>query len=186
MKTSERVFEDLISTIERVAVDNATTIKNVNLWADSWRKELESGLEITEQERNLIREVMMFTIKDITGKVFSRITVQSMIANFEKALKINNKEVEPQYDSSVAIQNRFMKCFKLYKKVKADLKLYVIMRGTISGINKQKDEYALKWQSKQMRLEILKAFLEGRNPNWHFAYYLSNDEIDIRNQSYCT
>lgn len=33
------VFEDLIQTIERNAVDNKATIENVKLWADSWRKE---------------------------------------------------------------------------------------------------------------------------------------------------
>ena len=39
------VFEDLISTIERNAVDNKITISNVNLWAKSWREEMESKLE---------------------------------------------------------------------------------------------------------------------------------------------
>ena len=39
------VFEDLISTIERNAVDNKITISNVNLWAKSWREEMESKLK---------------------------------------------------------------------------------------------------------------------------------------------
>lgn len=39
-KSDRDVFEDLIRTIERNAVDNKTTITNVKLWAKSWREEL--------------------------------------------------------------------------------------------------------------------------------------------------
>lgn len=40
MKTVEEIFEELIATIERNAIDNKAEITNVKLWADSWRKEL--------------------------------------------------------------------------------------------------------------------------------------------------
>lgn len=40
MKSDREVFEDLIQTIERHARDNETTISNVELWAKSWREEL--------------------------------------------------------------------------------------------------------------------------------------------------
>lgn len=90
-----------------------------------------------------------------------------------------------QCDIHVVMQTKFIKCFKLYKKVKSDLEHYVNMRCSSFGVGIEQDEYAVKWQGNQMRLEILEAFLEGRNPNWYFAYYLNNEERDIRNQSYC-
>ena len=83
------------------------------------------------------------------------------------------------------MQKKFIKYFKLYKEVKRELEHYVNMRGSSFGIGIGTDEYSVKWQGKQMRLELLEAFLEGRNPNWYFAYYLNNEERDKRNQSYC-
>ena len=41
---------------------------------------------MTEQERNLIRDAMMFAVKDMTGRVMREATVQSMIDDFEKAI----------------------------------------------------------------------------------------------------
>ena len=41
---------------------------------------------MTEQERNLIRDAMMFAVKDITGRVMREATVQSMIDDFKKAI----------------------------------------------------------------------------------------------------
>lgn len=101
----------------------------------------------------------------------------------------NSKELnqEKQCDIHVVMQKKFIKCFKLYKKIKAELDFYVSMRGSSFGIGVGEDEYAKKWQSKQMRLEIVEAFLEGRKPNWHFADYLDYDEKQRRNQyqNYC-
>jgi len=76
----------------------------------------------------------------------------------------------------VVMQKKFAKYFKLYKEVKRELEYYVSMRGSSFGVGVGADEYAVKWQGKQMRLEILEAFLEGRKPNWYFAYYLNNEE----------
>ncbi|AGO48348.1 hypothetical protein Phi10:1_gp007 [Cellulophaga phage phi10:1] len=87
--------------------------------------------------------------------------------------------------NKLVMQNEFVKYFKLYKKVKSDSDHYVNMRGGSFGIASDKDKYAVRWQGKQMRLEILEAFLEGRNPNWYFACYLNNDERERRNKSYC-
>jgi hypothetical protein len=41
---------------------------------------------MTEQERDLIRDAMMFAVKDITGRVMREATVQSMIDDFKKAI----------------------------------------------------------------------------------------------------
>ena len=41
---------------------------------------------MTEQERNLIRDAMMFAVKDITSRVMREATVQSMIDDFKKAI----------------------------------------------------------------------------------------------------
>lgn len=40
MQSDRDIFEDLIQTIERNAVDNKATITNVKVWAKSWREEL--------------------------------------------------------------------------------------------------------------------------------------------------
>lgn len=39
-----------------------------------------------EQERNLIRDAMMFAVKDMTGRVMREATVQSMIDDFKEAI----------------------------------------------------------------------------------------------------
>tara|TARA_R110002167_G_scaffold5215_5_gene24416 strand:+ start:299 stop:610 length:312 start_codon:yes stop_codon:yes gene_type:complete len=41
---------------------------------------------MTEKERNLIRDAMMFAVKDMTGRVMREATVQSMIDDFKKAI----------------------------------------------------------------------------------------------------
>ena len=78
--------------------------------------------------------------------------------------------------------------FKLYKKVKNQLDMYERLRGTSFGIGarlmNKNDEYAELWQNYRMRLEIIEAKLENRNPNWFFAYYLDNLEKTKRNESY--
>jgi hypothetical protein len=105
----------------------------------------------------------------------------------ERGITIINVDDKKQCDIHVVMQKKFTKCFKLYKKIKADLDFYASMRGSSFGIGVGKDEYAIKWQSKQMRLEIVEAFLEGRKPNWHFADYLDYEEKQRRNQyqNYC-
>lgn len=40
------------------------------------------------KNRDLIRDAMMFAVKDITGRVLREATVQSMIDDFEKQLKL--------------------------------------------------------------------------------------------------
>jgi len=96
------------------------------------------------------------------------------------------KEKAKECAINVAMQKKFVKYFKLYKQVKRELDYYIEMRGSSFGVGVGNDEYAVKWKGKQMRLELLEAFLEGRNPNWYFAYYLNNEERDKRNQSYCS
>jgi len=40
------------------------------------------------KNRDLIRDAMMFAVKDITGRVLREATVQSMIDDFEKQLNV--------------------------------------------------------------------------------------------------
>ena len=44
---------------------------------------------MTKNARNLIRDSMMFAVKDITGRVMREATVQSMIDDFEIIIKKN-------------------------------------------------------------------------------------------------
>jgi len=46
----ENTLENLVSTIERNAIDNKAEITNVKLWADSWRR------EFTDKINELIAE----------------------------------------------------------------------------------------------------------------------------------
>lgn len=46
MTKAEEIFEELISTIEKNAVDNKASISNVELWAGSWRNELDLALNM--------------------------------------------------------------------------------------------------------------------------------------------
>jgi len=41
MKIEEKVFNELIDAIIMNSIDNKSTITNVKLWADSWKKEME-------------------------------------------------------------------------------------------------------------------------------------------------
>lgn len=43
--SKNNVFEDLIQTIEKNAIDNKATISNVKIWAKSWRDEFAVGLK---------------------------------------------------------------------------------------------------------------------------------------------
>lgn len=49
----ENVLEDLVSTIERNAIDNKAEITNVKLWANSWRREFTDKLEELIEETEL-------------------------------------------------------------------------------------------------------------------------------------
>ncbi len=82
------------------------------------------------------------------------------------------------------VDRNYMKYFKMYKEVNRKLQHFIDMRGTCFGIGVDSDEYAIKWQGYRMRLEIIEAKLEGRNPNWFNAYYLDRLEMTIRNESY--
>ena len=49
---------------------------------------------MTEKERNLIRDAMMFAVKDMTGRVMREATVQSMIDDFKKAINYTHCSAE--------------------------------------------------------------------------------------------
>ncbi len=44
----------------------------------------ETKVKNTEQERDLIRDAMLFAVKDMTGKVMREATVQGMIDDFKE------------------------------------------------------------------------------------------------------
>ena len=52
-KNVENILEDLVSTIERNAIDNKAEITNVKLWANSWRREFTDKLEELIEETEL-------------------------------------------------------------------------------------------------------------------------------------
>ena len=58
---------------------------------------------MSKRDRNLIRDAMMFAVKDISGRVLREAAVQSMIDDFLKSLNQN----ESQSDSN--INQRFNK-----------------------------------------------------------------------------
>ena len=49
---------------------------------------------MTEQERDLIRDAMMFAVKDMTGRVMREATVQSMIDDFKKAINYTHSCID--------------------------------------------------------------------------------------------
>lgn len=49
----ENTLEDLVSTIERNAIDNKAEITNVPLWANSWREDFKEKLELLIAESEL-------------------------------------------------------------------------------------------------------------------------------------
>lgn len=55
---------------------------------------------MTEKERNLIRDAMMFAVKDMTGRVMREATVQSMIDDFKTAINYTHsgRGVEKAFD----------------------------------------------------------------------------------------
>ena len=60
---------------------------------------------MTEQERNLIRDAMMFAVKDITGRVMREATVQSMIDDFKKAINYTHSCTELKDKESQAFED---------------------------------------------------------------------------------
>ena len=81
----------------------------------------------------------------------------------------------------------FKRIFKMYKIVNDISSTCIEHRPQgRNGIAVKDDYWAIKWQSIQMREELLLAFLEGRKPNWAYAGYLSLDEKEKRNKSYTT
>ena len=50
-KREIKIFEELISTIERNSVDNKADITNVELWAKSWRSEMYQSHQQPQQDK---------------------------------------------------------------------------------------------------------------------------------------
>ena len=59
------------------------------------------------ENRNLVRDAMMFAVKDVTGRVLREAAVQSMVDDFEKELKTSNID-----------DGRYFKCGKCGCKTK--------------------------------------------------------------------
>lgn len=66
MKKIEEIFEDLIATIEKNAINNKAEITNVKLWADGWRNELSQyGLRNEDQENEEKHEITKNELEQI-------------------------------------------------------------------------------------------------------------------------
>ena len=48
MRTEQKVFNDLIEAIVRNSKNNIATITDVKLWAETWQKEMELELTLTD------------------------------------------------------------------------------------------------------------------------------------------
>lgn len=81
---------------------------------------------------------------------------------------------------------RRKKVFRLYQKAKRTEAMALNFRAEgRSAIAVSNDEYAIQWQSVQMRLNIMECYLSGTlTPNWFNARWLSHDEARKRNDSY--
>ena len=57
MRTEQKVFNDLIETIVRNSENNIATIADVKLWAETWQKEMELELTLSDvsQQRELLK-----------------------------------------------------------------------------------------------------------------------------------
>lgn len=77
MKTEQKIFNDLINTIVNNSTDNTATISNVKLWAESWQREMEEALTITDVvvseackcEKSLPYELMPFKCHKCKGEI---------------------------------------------------------------------------------------------------------------------
>lgn len=81
---------------------------------------------------------------------------------------------------------RRSKVFRLYLKAKrkSDYHLNERPQGR-SAIGVSEDYDAKEWQSVQMRISIMEAYLLSENaPNWFNARWLSYEEAKRRNDSY--
>lgn len=82
-------------------------------------------------------------------------------------------------------RKHFSVYFKLWQQTYRRLKLCEDNRLKGSyGILVDNDEYAVRYRSFRMRLEILELYLKNTTPNWIYATYLTTDEAIARNESY--
>jgi predicted secreted acid phosphatase len=57
MRTEQKIFNDLIETIVNNSENNEAKITNVELWAKSWKEEMNQALTLTDvsQQRELLK-----------------------------------------------------------------------------------------------------------------------------------
>jgi hypothetical protein len=58
MRTEQKVFNNLIETIVRNSENNIATIADVKLWAETWQKEMELELTLTDASSMFSKEQM--------------------------------------------------------------------------------------------------------------------------------
>ena len=107
----------------------------------------------------------------------SVVRMDNEIQNLKKKVKTS----KVNYSLPVVRRSRL---FKLYRELNLSMEKIEKARGDEFGIAVKNDAFALEWQQTRMRLEILEAFLENRNPDWTNARYLSIAEALKRNSSY--
>ena len=79
-------------------------------------------------------------------------------------------------DLSTFEKDTYHRRFKLFLKVNRERQmykeLYIIETGSAFGIAVSNNIHAVRWRSIEWREEQLKAFLEGRRPNYGYASHL--------------
>ena len=61
---------------------------------------------MSERDRDLIRDAIMFAVKDISGRVLREAAVQSMIDDFIKELNQNKDKLILKKESKLSSNNR--------------------------------------------------------------------------------
>ena len=79
MRTEQKVFNNLIETIVRNSENNIATIADVKLWAETWQKEMELELTLTDVGNC----VYVVTERDNYGEQLFK----GVFSNREKAVK---------------------------------------------------------------------------------------------------
>ena len=104
----ENTLEDLVSTMERNAIDNKAEITNVKLWANSWRREFTDKLEELIEETELTEYHSDLRLESVKNQLQQWIIVDGKgrrttvsLANLESGMKIDPKLFVVKIDRKV-------------------------------------------------------------------------------------
>lgn len=115
MRTVEQIFEELIATIERNAIDNKTVITDVKLFAKSWREELQQFGVVTDLAINanrVLSAVFLRELADLMKKHNATIELERVWDNeysshAELGFKVNERYLDDIFSTKrVAKRNQ--------------------------------------------------------------------------------